>query len=265
MLIGFPLGHSFSQRYFEAKFAALKLDGWRYYNTPIESIDMLPEAIKADDTLRGFNVTIPHKQAVIPFLDRIDDEAAAIGAVNCVKISRIAGYKGKTGDGIFLEGFNTDLYGFRHSLTQMIGAHRPDALVLGTGGASKAVCHALDSLGINHLSISRHKSDSTLTYNELTPQIIKSHLLIINTTPLGMYPATDAAPAIDYSALTSGHMLFDLVYNPGDTLFLRHGRRARALVTGGYEMLATQAEHGWEIFSNQTSHASLVAPLKTRE
>ncbi len=248
MLIGNPLGHSFSQRYFEAKFAREGIDGWRYYNAPMADVEMLREAITSDPSLRGFNVTIPHKEAVMRMLDRIDDEAATIGAVNCVKIRRIDGFKGKIADGICLEGFNTDVYGFRDTLSETIADHRPQALVLGTGGASKAVCHALETLGIRYKTVSRRKSDSSLCYNDLDSATIHRHELIVNTTPLGMYPNADAAPDMDYASLTDNHILFDLVYNPGDTLFLRHGRRAHAITIGGYGMLVRQAERGWEIF-----------------
>lgn len=249
MLIGNPLGHSFSQRYFEAKFAREGIEGWRYYNAPMADIEMLRDAVISDPCLRGFNVTIPHKQAVMQMLDRIDDEAVAIGAVNCVKITREEGFRGKIADGICLEGFNTDVYGFRDSLSEVIADRRPDALVLGTGGASKAVCHALETLGIRYETVSRRQSDSSLRYDDIDGSVLSRHELIVNTTPLGMYPKTDAAPDIDYSSLTERHILFDLVYNPGDTLFLRHGRRARATVTGGYGMLVRQAERGWEIFT----------------
>ena len=226
LLIGNPLGHSFSQRYFEAKFAREGIEGWQYRNAPMADIETLRETVSSDPTLRGFNVTIPHKRDVMRMLDKTDAEAVVIGAVNCVKVSRIDGFKGKIADGILLEGFNTDVYGFRDSLSEVIGARRPDALVLGTGGASKAVCHALGTLGIKYETVSRQKS----------------------ATSLG-YPNTDTAPEIDYTSLTESHILFDLVYNPGDTLFLRHGRRARATVVGGYGMLVRQAERGWEIFS----------------
>jgi len=249
MLIGNPLGHSFSQRYFEAKFAREGIDGWRYYNAPMADIEMLRETITSDPSLRGFNVTIPHKETVMRMLDDIDDEAAAIGAVNCVKIRRIDGFKGKIADGICLEGFNTDVYGFRNTLSEAIADRRPDALVLGTGGASKAVCHALETLGIRRETVSRVKNNKSLCYNDLSSYAIRQHELIVNTTPLGMYPNVDAAPDMDYSSLTERHILFDLVYNPGDTLFLRHGRRAHATTIGGYGMLVRQAEMGWKIFS----------------
>ncbi len=249
LLIGNPLGHSFSQRYFEAKFARDGIEGWQYRNAPMADIETLRETVSSDPTLRGFNVTIPHKRDVMRMLDKTDTEAVVIGAVNCVKVSRIDGFKGKIADGILLEGFNTDVYGFRDSLSEVIGARRPDALVLGTGGASKAVCHALGTLGIKYETVSRQKSATSLGYDDLDSSVIKGHKLIINTTPLGMYPNTETAPEIDYTSLTENHILFDLVYNPGDTLFLRHGRRARATVVGGYGMLVRQAEIGWEIFS----------------
>lgn len=248
-LIGFPLGHSFSQRYFEAKFKKEGIDGWRYHNSPIEDIEELRQVVTGDDTLVGFNVTIPHKQSVMRFLDEIDRQAKEIGAVNCVKVVRKEGFVGKIVDGVMLKGYNTDFYGFRDSLLGMIGDKRPSALVLGTGGASKAVCHALTSLGIDYVSVSRRKSESAVSYDEVDSRMIAEHLLIVNATPLGMYPKTDAAPSIDYGALTREHMLFDLVYNPGDTLFLRHGRRAGATVCGGYGMLVGQAEMGWKIFN----------------
>ena len=172
LLIGNPLGHSFSQRYFEAKFAREGIEGWQYRNAPMADIETLRETVSSDPTLRGFNVTIPHKRDVMRMLDKTDAEAVVIGAVNCVKVSRIDGFKGKIADGILLEGFNTDVYGFRDSLSEVIGARRPDALVLGTGGASKAVCHALGTLGIKYETVSRQKSATSLGYDDLDITLI---------------------------------------------------------------------------------------------
>lgn len=243
-IIGFPLAHSFSSRYFSQKFEREGIKNWSYNNSPIESINLLPQLLASDPSIRGFNVTIPYKQDVLAYLGEISPEAKEIGAVNCVKVCSGA----SLGSSKKLIGYNTDAYGFELSLLELIGTKRPDALVLGTGGASKAVCYVLKKLGIKFILVSRRASGSVVDYASLTDNIIASHLLIINTTPLGMYPKTDAAADINYTALSSNHFLYDLVYNPADTLFVRHGRRAHATVKSGYKMLVLQAEKGWQIF-----------------
>ncbi|MEG1935240.1 MAG: shikimate dehydrogenase [Rikenellaceae bacterium] len=238
-LIGFPLGHSFSARYFNAKFGCEPLKEWSYENFPIENIEMVKDVIIENPTLQGFNVTIPHKVAIIPFLTEIDPTAKRIGAVNCVKI---------LSDGK-LKGYNTDIIGFRKSLTDMIGSSRPNALVLGSGGASKAVCTALADMNIDYQLVSRKSSSSAISYQELTDSIIESHKLIINTTPLGMSPNIDLYPDINYDAITPKHFIFDLIFNPSETKFMQKARLQKATVKNGYQMLVQQADAWWAIVS----------------
>ena len=243
-LIGYPLEHSFSQRYFTEKFAKEKINA-RYLNFPVPSIDDFPELFTHHPYLAGLNVTIPYKQQVMPYLDEIDPVAENIGAVNVIRIS----WKNKD---YRLKGFNSDLTGFKKSLFPLLTIDHKKALVLGTGGASKAVVEALRQLNISFRYVSRHPGDEgTLSYGQLTPGIISEHKLIINTTPLGMYPETDACPDIPYSSLTPGHLLFDLVYNPEMTLFLKRGKEKGAKIKNGLEMLHLQAEEAWRIWNDQ--------------
>lgn len=237
-IIGWPLGHSFSKRYFEDKFAALGLSDHRYLNFPLEDISGLSEILATHPDLRGFNVTIPYKKEVMDRLDAISAEAGAIGAVNCVKIE-----DGK------LHGYNTDAGGFRAGLTQLIGGARPGALVLGTGGASNAVRYVLEKAGIDYLIVSRAKTSDTITYTELTPDIIGEHKLIVNTTPLGTWPDVEAKPAIPYAAVGPEHFLYDLVYNPAVTAFLAEGQKRGAAILNGETMLREQAEMSWRIWT----------------
>lgn len=241
-LIGFPLGHSFSARYFADKFQQEHLPECEYRNFPLESILELPAMLENHPELCGFNVTIPYKQEVIPYLTDLGGEAREIGAVNCVKI---------TPKGLF--GYNTDAYGFQKSLLDLIGNKRPNALILGTGGASKAVAYVLKKLGIPFSFVSRQSGDNRLTYSELTPEVMETHKLIINATPLGTFPKVTGCPAIPYETLTPAHFLFDLVYNPAFTEFLRRGQEQGAAIRNGYDMLIGQAEKAWEIW-NTTSH-----------
>ena len=238
-LIGYPLGHSFSARYFADKFTQEQIVDCQYLNFPIESIDRLPEMLEQEKNLRGFNVTIPYKQAVFAYLDDLSDEARAIGAVNCVKI-------GPNG----LKGFNTDAYGFSRSLLNLIGDRRPQALVLGTGGASKAVCYVLTQLGISHRLVSRQSGSNRLSYAEVTSELIHQTHLIINATPLGTFPNVKDCPDIPYQALGPDHFLFDLVYNPAVTEFLKRGTDQGAHTQNGYDMLIGQAEKAWEIWNS---------------
>ena len=198
--------------------------------------------IEEKEDLIGLNVTIPHKEAVMPLLDEIDPEAAEIGAVNTIRIMRSSGK-------IHLKGYNSDAYGFRESLLPLLGASHQNALVLGTGGASKAITHVLDQLGISYQYVSRTPAKDQLHYLDLCYAVIKKHTLIINTTPLGTYPNTSAFPNIPYDLVTSGHILYDLVYNPPETEFLRFGKQKGATVMNGHEMLILQAEKSWEIWN----------------
>lgn len=239
-LVGYPLGHSFSRNYFKIKFESDNINA-RYDNFEISDISMLPELLGQIENLRGLNVTIPYKEAVIPYLTELDDEAASIGAVNVVKV-------GKNGE---LKGFNSDLYGFVESLRPMLPTGEAlSALVLGVGGASRAVCHGLKTLGINVTRVSRRPDAGELTYSELTPDVIRSHRVIVNTTPLGMYPKVEGAPDIPYSAITPGHICFDLVYNPEITKFMELCAAQGAAVKNGLEMLHLQAERAWEIWNS---------------
>ena len=237
-LIGFPLGHSFSKAYFTDKFAREGIDA-RYDNYEIEDAQMLLDIVRKDTELRGLNCTIPHKQAIIPLLDSISDEARQIGAVNVIRIRRDKDGKAQ------LEGFNSDVVGFRESLKPLLSQKHRKALVLGTGGASKAVCFALTQLGIEWKLVSRSKKADSFTYEELTPSIIDQYKIIVNCSPVGMFPHIDEAPQLPYEALTKDHLLYDLIYNPTETLFLRRGREHGAVTKNGQEMLELQAIESW--------------------
>ena len=241
-LIGYPLSHSFSVKYFSEKFSREGISEFEYLNYPIQSVQELKPMIEEKEDLIGLNVTIPHKEAVIPLLDEIDPEAAEIGAVNTIRIMRSSGK-------IHLKGYNSDAYGFRESLLPLLGASHQNALVLGTGGASKAITHVLEQLGISYQYVSRTPAKDQLHYLDLCYSVIKKHTLIINTTPLGTYPNTSAFPNIPYDLVTSGHILYDLVYNPPETEFLRFGKQKGATVMNGHEMLILQAEKSWEIWN----------------
>ncbi len=242
-LVGYPLGHSFSQKYFSEKFSKEGISDCIYENFPVEDIDNLPVLIDENKELAGFNVTIPHKKNIIRFLTDIDPEAERTGAVNVVKVKR-------SGDKVRLKGFNSDIWGFRVSLTRSLRPGSYKALILGTGGSSLAVRHVLNQLGIQYCSVSRSHSGNNLAYGEINAGILKEHNLIINTTPLGMYPETDKCPDIEYKSLTPDHILFDLVYNPEITLFLKKGMEKSCSVKGGLEMLHLQAERSWEIWND---------------
>ncbi len=246
-IIGYPLGHSFSAQYFTEKFEREGIAGHEYHKCELTDIAMLPEMIRNTPTLRGFNVTIPYKQAVIPYLDALDSSAEAVGAVNCVKVGR----DGK------LTGYNTDAYGFEGSLLNLIGDQRPAALILGTGGASKAVAYILRKLGIDYAVVSRTPDAATgsnvavMSYDEVTPAVIAARPLIVNATPVGTFPNTDQAPALPYQAMGPETFLFDVVYNPPVSKFLALGVAQGASIRNGSEMLFGQAEKAWEIWSKE--------------
>jgi len=237
-LIGFPLTHSFSVRYFTEKFKEENITDTVYLNFPIESIEDFPALIKQEN-MAGINVTIPYKQQVIEYLDELDSVAEEIGAVNLIKFQN-----GKS------KGYNTDAHGFRESLKNFIGERKLKALVIGTGGSSKAVSFALKEMGIEFNFVSRRKTSDVLVYSDLDATILNNHLLIINTTPLGMYPNENDCAPLPYELLSSAHFLFDLVYNPAETLFLKKGKAHDAAIKNGYEMLELQAEKNWEIWNN---------------
>lgn len=244
-LIGYPLGHSFSRKYFSDKFSREHLNDCSYENFPLESLDMLPGLICSEDSLCGLNVTIPFKTEVLRFLDITDPEAAEVGAVNVIKIRR-------AGDKCTLSGFNSDITGIRHSLQPLL---RPDvrmALILGTGGGSKAVHHVLSKTGITSIPVSRYPKPGCIIYSEITPDIMSQAKLIINTTPLGMYPDVNSSPELNYDLLDSGHILFDLVYNPPVTMFLKKGQERGCKILNGLEMLISQAEKSWDLWNDES-------------
>jgi shikimate dehydrogenase len=239
-LIGYPLGHSFSQKYFTEKFKQLGIENCRYEVFSLENINDLPELLKAQADLCGFNITIPHKQNIIPFLSSTNHLPAAINACNCVKINN--------GE---LIGYNTDVIGFELSLWQLLKPHHTKALILGNGGAAEAVKFVLNKLGIGFKVVSRQlHNGSHLTYQEINEKVIAEHSLIINTTPLGTYPKVDECPDIPYELLSLQHYLFDLVYNPEKTLFLQKGEQQGASIKNGYDMLVIQAEESWKIWNS---------------
>jgi shikimate dehydrogenase len=241
-LIGYPLGHSFSKKYFTEKFSLEQIEGCTYENYPLTSISQLDDLIR-DKDLEGLNVTIPYKSSVIKFLRKIDPEAETIGAVNVIKIKRI-------GDKVELNGFNSDITGIMDTLMPVMSSEIKNALVLGTGGGSKAVCYVLKKINVNYTLISRKKKSFCLTYSDINSEILKNTQLIINTTPLGMYPDTDSKPDLKYNLLGKKHILFDLVYNPEITAFLKMGKERGCAVLSGIKMLHSQAERSWEIWNN---------------
>lgn len=240
-LIGKTLGHSFSQKHFSRKFADEGIDA-DYALCEVATPESLP-AVLANDDWNGLNVTIPYKTAIIPYLDALDAEAEKIGAVNTVKFERRGGHRRTVG-------YNTDAIGFEQSLRPLLAPYHDKALVLGTGGASKAVTFVLDKLGIEWIYVSREAGPRRLDYAETDAQTVAAHRLIVNATPLGMFPETDGYPDIPYHALTSRHLLFDLVYNPAQTLFLAYGEKYGATTKNGAEMLRLQAEAAYRIWTS---------------
>lgn len=235
-LIGSKLDHSFSRSYFTKKFEELQLDH-KYLNFELESISQLKTLITKNTSLRGLNVTIPFKESILPLLDEIDPIAQQIGAVNTVAIKR-----GR------LKGFNTDAFGFRQLIKPFFKGHHERALILGTGGSSKAVQHVLEELGVDCIFVSRTPTANQLGYAELTTHVINSNFLIVNTTPLGMYPEISAHPNIPYDLLCDQHLLIDLIYNPNTTEFMKKGLKRNATVINGTTMLHQQAEESWSIW-----------------
>lgn len=240
-LIGYPLKHSFSIGYFNEKFRSEGIDA-KYVNFEIPQISEFMQVIDENPDLCGLNVTIPYKEQIIPFLDEIDKDAVAIGAINVIKIIR---NKGK----IKLVGYNSDIIGFTQSIKPMLQEHHKKALILGTGGASKAIYHGLKQLGIEGTFVSRTPEKGTFTYRKLTPEIMAEHTVIVNCTPVGMYPNVDCCPDIPYEYLTSKHLLYDLLYNPDVTLFMKKGAQQGAETQNGLEMLLFQAFAGWDIWN----------------
>lgn len=245
-LIGYPLTHSFSAKFFNEKFKREEIDA-EYLNFEIEDILEIRRVLLFNQYLRGLNVTIPYKEKVIPFLHKMSPEAVKIGAVNTIKIDRVKG------DMYFYEltGYNTDYFGFHKSLSPLINPSlHKKALILGTGGASKAVAYALSNIGIDWKYVSRTKCEGILGYDELSSTIMEERKLIINTTPLGTFPDINNCPNIPYSFLTEQHLLYDLVYNPEETLFLRKGREQGSVIKNGKDMLEFQALEAWRIWNS---------------
>jgi shikimate dehydrogenase len=240
-LIGYPLSHSFSKKFFTEKFEQEDIAA-KYLNFEIDDIAKLPEIIEVNPQLIGINVTIPYKQDIIQYLNIIDDAAKAIGAVNTVKIIRER-------DGYSLHGFNTDIIGFSESIKPLIKPHHKKALVLGTGGASKAIIKALESMNIEPLLVSRSSKPDCITYNEIGSETMAEYTVVINTTPLGTYPKTDGCPEIPFEEITDKHLLYDLVYNPEKTEFLKRGEAKGADVKNGLDMLHGQALAAWKIWN----------------
>ena len=240
-LIGYPLGHSFSRGYFTDFFNREGIDA-TYRNFELPHIEALTDVLQAENTLQGFNVTIPYKQQVYSYLDELSDAARAIGAVNVVKVTRY-------NEGLHLKGHNTDYIGFTDSIRPHLKPHHTHALILGTGGASKAVDYALRQLGLKTRYVSRTAREGLITYEELTPERMAQYTVIVNTTPLGMHPKVNECPPLDYALLTPQHLLYDVVYNPAKTLFLQRGEEAGAATCNGMEMLIGQAKAAWEIWN----------------
>jgi shikimate dehydrogenase len=243
-LIGYPLGHSFSRKYFTDKFHNEHINDCSYDNYPLTEINQLNDLISGDPDLCGLNVTIPYKSEVIKYLDHISTEAEQIGAVNVLTINRSAGK-------ISIYGYNSDITGIRDSILPFINSETEKALVLGTGGSSRAVCYVLKKLGIGIRQVSRRSKPGILDYSDINQSIINDTGIIINTTPLGMFPDTDSKPDINYNLLTRKHILFDLVYNPELTLFLKMGKERGCAIISGLKMLHSQAEKAWEIWNDE--------------
>ncbi|MCE3279117.1 MAG: shikimate dehydrogenase [Bacteroidetes bacterium] len=260
-LIGYPLSHSFSKSYFNEKFEKENITDCEYELFPIKKIEELNSLIQAQPALKGLNVTIPYKETVIPFLDELDETAKAVGAVNCIKIENHDSQKdSKLSKSNFpnqtLKGYNTDVFGFRQSIKPFLETQHERALILGTGGASKAVHHVLKEIGIDCYFVTRDKTTSEnekiFEYSELNEYMIAAFKLIVNTTPLGMFPDVNTSPEIPYQYITSSHLLYDLIYNPSETEFLKQGKAKGASTVNGLSMLKQQAEEAWRIWNKET-------------
>ena len=240
-LIGFPLGHSFSISYFNQKFQDEGIDAV-YENFEIPTIDALPEVLDSNPNLHGLNVTIPYKEKVIPFLDSVSPEARAIGAVNVIRVTH-------QGNEIKLKGYNSDVIGFTQSIEPMLDKKwHKKALILGTGGASKAIDYGLRNLGLETVFVSRYERPGTIQYSTITPEVVEEYNVIVNCTPVGMYPKTDECPQLPYETMNQHTILYDLIYNPDETLFMKRGAKYGAQNKNGLEMLLLQAFASWEFW-----------------
>ena len=242
-LIGYPLGHSFSRDFFNEKFRNEGIDA-EYVNFEIPDISRFPEILTENPDLRGLNVTIPYKEKIISYMDALSEEARQIGAVNVVRVSE---RKGQT----YLKGFNSDVIGFTRSIEPLLEPKHKKALILGTGGASRAIRYGLEQLGLEYCLVSRTPREGVWSYDQLTPETMQEYTVIVNCTPVGMYPHPDACPPLPYEAIGHDHLLYDLVYNPEETLFLRKGRGQGAIIKNGLEMLLLQAYAGWEFWHSE--------------
>lgn len=242
-LIGYPLGHSFSKSYFNEKFENEGINA-EYINFEIPTLDSLPEILASNPELKGLNVTIPYKEKVISYLDSISPEARAIGAVNVIRVDH-------KGNDTYLKGFNSDVIGFTKNIEPLLERFHKKALILGTGGASKAINFGLKSLGLETVFVSRFERPGTIQYSQITPDIIQEYNVIVNCTPCGMYPHIDECPQLPYEAMTSKNILYDLLYNPDETLFMKKGAQHGATVKNGLEMLLLQAFASWEFWHNK--------------
>jgi shikimate dehydrogenase len=238
-LLGRNISYSFSKGYFTDKFNTENIENCTYENFDIQEINFFTELIQTNSDLKGLNVTIPYKESVMPFLDKLSKKAKRIGAVNTIKITK----KGK------LKGYNTDYYGFKKSLEPVLQSHHKKALILGTGGASKGVAFALDELGIAYTFVSREAKESTIDYSQIHATTFDEYQIIINATPLGTSPNTEAFPAIPYTFFTDKHIAYDLIYNPAETQFLKRAKEYGAKTKNGLDMLVFQAEKAWEIWN----------------
>jgi shikimate dehydrogenase len=242
-LIGYPLGHSFSITYHNQRFADEGINA-KYFNYEIPSIDNLTEVLDSNPELKGLNVTIPYKQKVMEYLDYISPEARAIGAVNVIRVI----HEGKN---TILKGYNSDVIGFTQSIEPMLEEYHKKALILGTGGASKAINYGLKSLGLETIFVSRYRRPGTICYEDITPEVIKEYNVIVNCTPLGMYPKTEECPFLPYEAMDEKNILYDLIYNPDETMFMKKGAEHGANVKYGLEMLLLQAFASWEFWNGK--------------
>ncbi len=242
-LIGYPLGHSFSISYHNQRFADEGINA-KYVNFEIPSIDELPEVLSSNPELKGLNVTIPYKEKVMAFLDYISPEARAIGAVNVIKVI----HEGKN---IILKGYNSDVIGFTKSIEPMLEPYHKKALILGTGGASKAVNYGLKALGLETVYVSRYERPNTIQYDKITPDVVEEYNVIVNCTPIGMYPHTEECPDLPYEAMNENNILYDLIYNPDETLFMKRGAQYGAQTKNGLEMLLLQAFASWEFWNGK--------------
>ncbi|MFY8181095.1 MAG: shikimate dehydrogenase family protein [Flavobacterium sp.] len=238
-LVGKNITYSFSKKYFTEKFSKELFDDCTYENFDIPTIEEFPNVLKENPDLKGLNVTIPYKEAIIPFLDTMSDKAFRIGAVNVIRFTK----KGN------LKGYNSDWYGFKKSLEPLLQPHHKKALILGTGGASKAVAFALDKLGIFYTFVSREATENAIDYNRVNVTTFDNFQIIINCTPLGTSPNTKEFPPIPYEFFTEKHIAFDLIYNPEETQFLKKAKKKGATIKNGYEMLVFQAEKAWTIWN----------------